>query len=46
MILTDLGPDASFYRALTPRWAHAAESGAGAAVAGSIGRVWRLGIWH
>ena len=42
MILTDLGPDASFYRALTPRWAHAAESGAGAAVAG--GRFNRPGV--
>ncbi len=42
MTLTDLGPDASFYRALTPRWAHAAESGAGAAVAG--GRFNRPGV--
>ncbi len=34
MILTQLGPDALFYRALTPRWAHLPESGAGAAGVG------------
>jgi RES domain-containing protein len=34
MILTRLGPDAPFYRALTPRWAHLPESGAGAAAVG------------
>jgi RES domain-containing protein len=34
MILTRLGPDAPCYRALTPRWAHLPESGAGAAAAG------------
>jgi RES domain-containing protein len=32
MILTRLGPEAPFYRALTPRWAYLPESGAGAAV--------------
>lgn len=42
MILTDLGPDAPFYRAFTPRWAHAPESGAGAARAG--GRFNRPGV--
>ncbi len=31
MILCALGPDAPFYRALTPSWAHLPESGAGAA---------------
>ena len=34
MILCSLGPDAPFYRALTPSWAHRPESGAGAALAG------------
>ena len=42
MILTRLGPDAPFYRALTPRWAHLPESGAGAAVVG--GRFNRSGV--
>jgi RES domain-containing protein len=42
MILTNLGPDAPFYRAFTPHWAHAPESGAGAAVRG--GRFNRPGI--
>lgn len=42
MILTNLGPDAIFYRAFTPQWAHAPESGAGAAVRG--GRFNRPGI--
>lgn len=34
MIVCSLGPDAPFYRALTPNWAHRPESGAGAALAG------------
>src|SRR5487761_1898473 len=34
MILRALGPDALFYRALTPSWAHRPESGAGAALVG------------
>ncbi len=34
MILCSLGPDAPFYRALTPSWAHLPESGAGAAQGG------------
>jgi RES domain-containing protein len=34
MILCSLGPDALFYRALTPSWAHLPESGAGAAQGG------------
>ena len=34
MILCSLGPDAPFYRALTPSWAHRPESGAGAALGG------------
>ena len=34
MIVCSLGPDAPFYRALTPSWAHRPESGAGAALAG------------
>jgi RES domain-containing protein len=34
MILCALGPDAPFYRALTPSWAHLPESGAGAAQGG------------
>ncbi len=34
MILRALGPDARFYRALTPSWAHRPESGAGAALVG------------
>ena len=42
MILTRLGPDAPFYRALTPRWAHLPESGAGAAAVG--GRFNRPGV--
>jgi RES domain-containing protein len=42
MILTNLGPDALFYRAFTPQWAHAPESGAGAAVRG--GRFNRPGV--
>jgi hypothetical protein len=35
MILRSIGPDAPFYRALAPRWAHAPESGAG-----GLGRMW------
>lgn len=42
MILTSIGPDAQFHRAFTPRWAHAPESGAGAALAG--GRFNRPGV--
>jgi RES domain-containing protein len=42
MILTSIGPDAPFHRAFTPRWAHAPESGAGAALAG--GRFNRPGV--
>lgn len=42
MILADLGPDAPFSRAFTPQWAHAPESGAGAAVRG--GRFNRPGV--
>jgi RES domain-containing protein len=42
MILRRLGPEAPFYRALSPRWASRAESGAGAAAAG--GRFNRPGI--
>ncbi len=42
MILTRLGPEAPFYRALTPRWAHLPESGAGAAAVG--GRFNRPGV--
>lgn len=42
MILASIGPDAPFHRALTPRWAHAPESGAGAALAG--GRFNRPGV--
>jgi RES domain-containing protein len=42
MILTDIGPDAPFYRAFTPRWAHAPESGAGSARVG--GRFNRPGV--
>jgi RES domain-containing protein len=34
MILCSVGPDAPFYRALTPSWAHRPESGAGAALGG------------
>lgn len=34
MILSSLGPDAPFYRALTPSWAFQPESGAGAAIVG------------
>ena len=34
MMVRSLGPDARFYRALTPSWAHQPESGAGAALAG------------
>lgn len=34
MILSSLGPDALFYRALTPSFAYQPESGAGAALAG------------
>ena len=34
MILRPLGPDAPFYRALTPSWAYLPESGAGAAKVG------------
>ena len=34
MIVCLLGPDAPFYRALTPSWAHRPESGAGAALGG------------
>ncbi|MCD9008234.1 RES family NAD+ phosphorylase [Luteimonas sp. XNQY3] len=42
MILTDLGPEAVFYRAFPPRWAHTPESGAGAAIRG--GRFNRPGV--
>jgi RES domain-containing protein len=42
MILTSLGPEAPFHRAFAPRWAHAPESGAGAALAG--GRFNRPGV--
>jgi RES domain-containing protein len=42
MILRALGPAAPFHRAFTPRWAHAPESGAGAALAG--GRFNRPGV--
>ena len=42
MIFTRLGPDAAFYRALTPRWAYMPESGAGAALVG--GRFNRPGV--
>jgi RES domain-containing protein len=42
MIRIDLGPDAPFYRAFTPQWAHAPESGAGAAACG--GRFNRPGV--
>jgi RES domain-containing protein len=42
MILSAIGPDAPFHRAFTPRWAHAPESGAGAALAG--GRFNRPGV--
>ena len=42
MILTRLGPEAPFYRALTPRWSYQPESGAGAAQGG--GRFNRPGI--
>lgn len=42
MILASIGPDAPFYRAFTPRWAHAPESGAGAPLAG--GRFNRPGL--
>jgi RES domain-containing protein len=34
MMLRSVGPNAPFYRALTPSWAHQPESGAGAALAG------------
>jgi RES domain-containing protein len=34
MIVCSLGPDAPFYRALTPSWAHRPESGAGVALTG------------
>ena len=34
MIVCAIGPDAPFYRALTPSWAHQPESGAGASLAG------------
>jgi len=42
MILTPLGPAAPFFRAFTPKWAHAPESGAGASLAG--GRFNRPGL--
>lgn len=42
MILADVCPDEPFFRAFTPRWAHAPESGAGAAGAG--GRFNRPGV--
>lgn len=42
MILRPLGPDAPFYRALTPSWAYLPESGAGAAKGG--GRFNRPGV--
>lgn len=42
MIVRPLGPDALFYRALTPRWAYRPESGVGAARVG--GRFNRPGI--
>lgn len=42
MILADIGPDTPYYRAFTPRWAHAPESGVGAAIGG--GRFNRPGV--
>jgi RES domain-containing protein len=42
MIFTRLGPEAPFYRALTPRWAHRPQSGEGAAAMG--GRFNRPGV--
>jgi RES domain-containing protein len=42
MIVRALGPDALFYRALTPSWAYLPESGAGAAKVG--GRFNRPGV--
>ena len=42
MILTRLGPEAPFYRALSPRWAYQPESGLGAAAVG--GRFNRPGV--
>jgi RES domain-containing protein len=42
MRLVAIGPDAPFFRALTPKWAYAPESGDGAAVKG--GRFNRAGI--
>lgn len=42
MIRTEVGPDAVFCRAFTPRWAHEPESAAGAAIEG--GRFNRLGL--
>jgi len=42
MIVTRLGPDTPFYRALTPRWAFKPESGDGAAAFG--GRFNRVGL--
>jgi RES domain-containing protein len=42
MIVTRIGPDTAFYRALPPRWAHLPESGAGAAIGG--GRFNRIGL--
>ena len=42
MILANIGPDAPFYRAFTPRWAYEPESGHGAEKAG--GRFNRAGL--
>jgi len=42
LIRTSVGPDAVFYRCITPKWAHQPTSGEGAAVAG--GRFNRPGL--
>ena len=42
MMSVAVGPDAFFYRAFSPRWAHQPESGAGASLAG--GRFNRPGV--
>lgn len=42
MIVAAVGPDATFYRVLTPRWSHLPTSGAGAALGG--GRFNRPGV--
>jgi len=34
MILTHIGPEDTFFRAITPQWAYQPESGAGAAARG------------